>query len=66
MILLIYTYHVGGVLMSEERVNLNTTIRKDLKTKLQFRALKKGVYMNDLLEELLEKYFEGDTEDENN
>jgi predicted HicB family RNase H-like nuclease len=52
--------------MTKERVNLNTTIRKDLKIKLQIAALKQDKNMNDLLEDLLEEYFnKGDNTDEN-
>lgn len=52
--------------MTRERVNLNTTIRKDLKIKLQILALKQGRNMNDLLEYMLEEYFnKGDNTNEN-
>jgi len=43
--------------MTKKRINLNTTIRKNLKMKLQIEALKQKKNMNDLLEEMLEEYF---------
>lgn len=40
-----------------KRVPLNTTIKGNLKLKLQMDALQQGRDMNDILEEVLEEYF---------
>ena len=45
-----------------KRVPLNTTIRGDLKKKLAFDALNQGRDMNDILEEVLENYYEAKEE----
>jgi hypothetical protein len=40
------------------RKTISTTLRVDLWQALQMDALRRGVYANDILEELIEKYLE--------
>lgn len=47
-----------------KRVPLNTTIKGDLKLKLQMDALQQGRDMNDILEEVLQEHYNNKEEKE--